>query len=179
MCDPETCTHMSTLRRPDHRTWRRAEQEHLLLRALHCRGRSDSGTWVIESVTGKANGSEVLSGEAIKLLNAYRTTADISIRTGMPPYLSSTADIASRGAEKTLDWVVLFGAAGFAIKARDPINLRNSFNDSQGGCWIAAMSSRDRPPKHSRFKKGAIRNTPFARTHPRTEPVSVPEAGNS
>lgn len=96
-----------------------------------------SGTWVIESVTGKANGSEVLSGDTIRLLNAYGNNGgylDTNGHAAAPElYNVSTADTANRGAQKTLDWVVLFGTAGSPIKIEDPINLRNEYNTSQGG----------------------------------------------
>ncbi|MFE0756330.1 hypothetical protein ACFW16_20375 [Inquilinus sp. NPDC058860] len=102
---------------------------------------SGSGTWVIESVTGKANGTEVLSGEAIRLLNAYGNNGgylDTNGHAAAPElYNVSTADKTSRSADKTghktLDWVVLSGAAGSPVKFGDPINLRNEYNNSQGG----------------------------------------------
>jgi hypothetical protein len=112
-------------------------------------------TWLIRSATGKADGSRVRSGDVIRLFNlygdnpAYNDTngagyLDTNGGAATPElYNVSSADMTSRGFDKTghktLDWVVLFGAVGTQINIGDPINLRNEFNNSQGGyldtCW--------------------------------------------
>ncbi|WP_196485488.1 fucose-binding lectin II [Burkholderia cepacia] len=103
-----------------------------------------SGTWVIESVTGKAKGTAVLSGDAIRLFNAYGNNGgylDTNGHAGAPElYNVSTADKTSRGAHKTLDWVVESGTAGSPVKIGDQVALRNEYNNSQGGfldtCYV-------------------------------------------
>jgi hypothetical protein len=100
-----------------------------------------SGTWLIESATGKADGTAVLSDDAIRLLSMFETNGgylDTNGHAAAPElYNVSTADWEARRSEKTghntLDWTVLGGTAGTAIRAGDPINLRNEYNNSQGG----------------------------------------------
>lgn len=100
-----------------------------------------SGTWMIQSATGKADGTGVLSGDVIRLFSMFETGGgylDTNGHADAPElYNVSTAEWEVRKFEttghKTLDWVVLAGPTGTAIRAGDPINLHNEYNNSQGG----------------------------------------------
>lgn len=121
-----------------------------------------SGTWIVESVTGKAKGTAVLSGDAIRLFNAYGNNGgylDTNGHAGAPElYNVSTADKTSRGAYKTLDWVVLSGTAGTPVKIGDQVTLRNEYNNSQGGFLDTCYVFEGQTTKA--FRKGT--NTKYA-----------------
>ncbi|KXF75849.1 hypothetical protein ATN84_17995 [Paramesorhizobium deserti] len=103
---------------------------------------SGSGTWLVESASGVADGTDVRSGDLIQLRNLYGNDGgylDINGSASSPELYNVYTAEKSEQSENTLNWVVFSGVSGSNVNIGSVVHLLSQYTNGNGGfldvCW--------------------------------------------